>query len=188
MSLKFLNHCRDNLELIKSSKDQCHSLKALCKVLGYSEHGRNTGALSKFCKEYEIDISHFTSTGVPRVEVAVKVCPMCGIEFSTRLGGKKEKVTCSHLCANNYFKQAQKDEVGPEQYSIRAKRMGMDSCCVCGEREVLDIHHIDMDRSNNTMDNLMPLCPTHHMYIHRGKLDLIIDRIEEYLDKRIIGD
>lgn len=187
MSKKLLKHCEDNLELIKERKDSLYSLKSLCTLLGYSDHGRNTGVLASFCKQNSIDISHFTSNGKPRSNTLEKICPVCNNTFYT-LANLKEKTTCSHQCANTYFKQAEKIDVSDKQYAYRAKRAGMTSCCVCGEEEVIDIHHIDEDRNNNLLDNLMPLCPTHHAYIHRGLYSLIEEQILNYLDNRIIAE
>jgi len=186
MSKIFLKHCEDNLELIKERKDSVYSLKSLCSVIGYSDHGRNTGALATFCKERGIDLSHFTSNGKVRYTTITKICPQCGTSFTTN-AGPKEKHTCSRTCANNYFKQAKKTEITPDQYAYRAKQVGMTSCAICGESTLVDIHHIDHDRNNNNLDNLVPLCPTHHMYLHRGKADLIMDRLIKYLDTRSIA-
>jgi transposase-like protein len=44
-------------------------------------------------------------------------------------------------------------------------------CHICGydkHREVLEVHHIDEDRSNNEPDNLRLLCPTCHREITLG--------------------
>lgn len=42
-------------------------------------------------------------------------------------------------------------------------------CVECGWNEypqVLDVHHIDCNRSNNNLDNLQFLCPTCHQIKH----------------------
>lgn len=42
-------------------------------------------------------------------------------------------------------------------------------CAVCGWNqysEVLEVNHIDVDRTNNTLNNLEILCPTHHQVFH----------------------
>lgn len=41
-------------------------------------------------------------------------------------------------------------------------------CEFCDETTV-DIHHIDGDPWNNSMDNLLAVCEPHHYAIHRGK-------------------
>lgn len=43
------------------------------------------------------------------------------------------------------------------------------TCTSCGFNEypeVMEIHHIDRDRSNNDIDNLQTVCPTCHRLIH----------------------
>ena len=50
-------------------------------------------------------------------------------------------------------------------------------CCVCGKGlkrffDVLLVHHKDRDRTNNSLDNLVSLCPSCHLYVHKG--DLIV--------------
>jgi 5-methylcytosine-specific restriction endonuclease McrA len=44
-------------------------------------------------------------------------------------------------------------------------------CCeICGYStlEVLHVHHKDENRSNNDLSNLIILCPTHHVEVHKG--------------------
>ena len=51
-------------------------------------------------------------------------------------------------------------------------------CVVCGEKEVIDVHHFDENKTNNSVDNLIPLCPTHHRYIHTKRLkQIVVDAI-----------
>ena len=49
-------------------------------------------------------------------------------------------------------------------------------CCSienCGFSETVDLHHIDKDRNNNSLLNLIGLCPNHHQLIHRQKYNLV---------------
>ena len=55
-------------------------------------------------------------------------------------------------------------------------------CCVCGEENVVAVHHFDGNHFNNDPSNLLPLCPTHHVYIHSKYKDLIIDKVMEYIE------
>jgi len=50
-------------------------------------------------------------------------------------------------------------------------------CAVCDITEIgmLDVHHIDEDRANNAIDNLIVLCANHHVLVTRG-LANIVDR------------
>jgi hypothetical protein len=47
-------------------------------------------------------------------------------------------------------------------------------CCAikaCNEHTYLEIHHIDQNRENNTLDNLILLCDKHHKMAHAGAID-----------------
>lgn len=39
-------------------------------------------------------------------------------------------------------------------------------CVVCGSERRIEVHHMDRDRSNNNLDNLVPLCSEHHHELH----------------------
>ena len=57
-------------------------------------------------------------------------------------------------------------------------------CCVCTESRVLDVHHVDEDRANNDVTNLVFLCPNHHAIYHRFGAQEVIDAIITELDTR----
>lgn len=108
--------------------------------------------------------------------VNLKDCPVCGQKFSS------EGVTCSHSCANTYFRS------GPDNgnwqggtYRTIAKLHHEMKCVVCGEDKIVAIHHMDENHDNNDPKNLVPLCPTHHVYIHSRYKSLIIDKVNEYI-------
>jgi len=42
-------------------------------------------------------------------------------------------------------------------------------CHECGSKSDIEVHHIDKDRWNNQLDNLIPLCHSCHMAVHRGE-------------------
>jgi hypothetical protein len=51
-------------------------------------------------------------------------------------------------------------------------------CEICGTTEQIVVHHLDGDRTNNTLENLIPVCRKHHAQIHYG-----VGGLEEYTDK-----
>jgi len=55
-----------------------------------------------------------------------------------------------------------------EQSGYREKAIEAhgEECTICGSRENIQIHHIDGDRSNDNLDNLVPVCRPHHYEIH----------------------
>ncbi|MEK6824698.1 MAG: hypothetical protein AABY02_02480 [Nanoarchaeota archaeon] len=39
-------------------------------------------------------------------------------------------------------------------------------CVLCGFDKIVDLHHLDRDRSNNSELNFVGLCPNHHKMLH----------------------
>lgn len=98
----------------------------------------------------------------------IKLCKNCGSEFD----GKKGRVTCSRQCSAEY---RWKGHVSTSHlWSKVITREQMKSCNRCGYNkhpEILERHHIDRDRSNNSEDNLEILCPNCHAEDHLIKRD-----------------
>jgi len=48
-------------------------------------------------------------------------------------------------------------------------------CAICKFNKVVDLHHIDHNHSNNSIENLVGLCPNHHKLIHveRYRLEIM---------------
>jgi hypothetical protein len=44
----------------------------------------------------------------------------------------------------------------------------------CKEKEILDIHHINMNARDNRLKNLILLCPTHHRKRHQEKFRKVV--------------
>lgn len=50
----------------------------------------------------------------------------------------------------------------------------LQECTICSFNDInaLEVHHIDRDRSNGEIDNLIVLCANHHALVHRGPLEI----------------
>ena len=194
MSKTFSDTLQEALESTKLQEllNTCTSLGAIAKELGYSTHGRNTSAISVFLRSNGLDFNKHTSKPI---EYETRQCLHCGKDFQVSIHNKNTfKVrTCSHYCSANYseYKLSRvANKIGSlaTSYPLVAKRNNLTYCGICGESEVIDIHHIDEDRDNNDISNLVALCPNHHAYIHRGKGHLILDKLIEHLDTRVVVD
>ena len=102
-----------------------------------------------------------------------KSCIVCG--RPPQKGRVCEK--CRSIKRKEYFKQRYirygrscKHSAGHYKSKAKLLRNGRKPFCdICGwdkATEVLEVHHIDIDRSNNSDDNLQLLCPTCHTYLH----------------------
>lgn len=194
MSAIFEKTLENKLEFLIHEVPISETLSSVCAKLGYSDNGRYTKALSLFLKKHSIDFSHFrTSRSWPKNMQEAK-CPVCGTSFLKNMNNIRDskKVTCSHKCGNNYFawKQGSKNyKDGVKSYSDKLSRYleshGVQkSCIVCGNTEILDCHHVDEDRSNSEINNLVFLCPNHHLALHRFNSEEVFLKIIEHLDYR----
>lgn len=104
----------------------------------------------------------------------LKQCPVCSELFA----GKS--VTCGYSCSNTYFKKVRnKDErLG---YQALCFRYHDKKCLVCGEEKIVAAHHVNENHEDNRPENLVPLCPTHHQYVHSRYKDEVQPFIDSYL-------
>jgi hypothetical protein len=121
---------------------------------------------------------------------AMKVkCPVCGVEYkkwSSTPG--RHSTTCSIGCANTYFRTGEdhwRSAIPLEEkgyiricFHHHEKR-----CVVCGETKVVAVHHFDENHENNDPANLIPLCPTHHVYAHSKHCDEVMPTILAHIDR-----
>jgi len=45
-------------------------------------------------------------------------------------------------------------------------RKVIDKCVICGFNKIVEIHHLDHNHKNNSLDNLTGLCPNCHKMLH----------------------
>ena len=193
----FNNLLLGDLELLKQIVAKSETLSQVCLEYKYSNNGRNTKEVRQTLTDNNINFSHFRLSNHSRAIEYTKVCPNCKTSFlvkNTRDGNKK--VCCSYSCANKYFawKQGGKNYIGALDdtrgyrdylFTYLTKNNLNVECVVCKEPKVLDVHHIDEDKTNNSIDNLVVLCPTHHYAYHRYGDGNVIDKICEHIENRI---
>jgi len=89
---------------------------------------------------------------------------------------KSGNVFCSRTCATKFHNKNLKIGAkhpnytnGLGSYRGRALKKYGEQCYLCGYdtyKEVLEVHHIDKDRNNNKLDNLVVLCSNCHKEEH----------------------
>lgn len=163
--------------------NNCYSINNL-----HSTTGHGTVTVAKWIKQLDIDTSHFLIKGIRTkrkldndslVEITCKVCQKT---FKVRKYVAQRRITCSFACRNKYVHQ-KGDSI--KSYRVTCFRYHQRKCVICDEQNILEVHHIDKSRENNTKENLIPLCPTHHVYIHSEFKHLIKDKINIYLANKI---
>lgn len=101
-------------------------------------------------------------------------CANCGKAVwktkSMMARSKTGNMYCSKSCAasmnNRLFKYGSNHpRYNGSQYRKYALDYYPNKCCVCGWKEdvrILEVHHKDEDRNNNSIENLIVLCPICH--------------------------
>ena len=55
-------------------------------------------------------------------------------------------------------------------------------CLICEESKIVAAHHVNGNHNDNRPENLVPLCPTHHQYVHSKHKNEVQPSIEKYLN------
>lgn len=134
-------------ELLEENVKDCYSFAELARRLGLRPEGSNPKTLKKKLDEFGVDYSHFTGKGWNRK-----------LKFKPR----KEKSLSEILVKGSSYQ--------PYKLLRRLVKEGVkeSKCEKCGnviwnEKPIpLQLHHIDGDRTNNTLENLQVLCPNCH--------------------------
>lgn len=118
-----------------------------------------------------------------RVERITKICPVCGQEFTGIPSVMKSKVTCGYQCSNTYFRYGPDNpNWKQDQYRTTCFHFHKKECVVCEESNIVEVHHLDENHTNNSPENLVPLCPTHHhQYWHSQFKSLVEQKVLDYL-------
>ncbi len=121
-------------------------------------------------------------------------CPGCGKEIEhhakgycyncyKRLAWEQKKIKCKRcgrempnhakgFCAGcyNFIFHLEKNKSWSRKrdhridYEIYKKIT--EKCVICGFDKLIDLHHLDESKKNNSEENLIGLCPNHHKMIH----------------------
>lgn len=93
----------------------------------------------------------------------LKECPVC---FSPIKNYKTSK-TCGYSCANTFTKSGENNpNFKGGHYRDICFTNHDKRCIVCGEEKIVSVHHINGNHNDHRIENLVPLCPTHHQYVH----------------------
>jgi hypothetical protein len=100
-----------------------------------------------------------------------KACAVCG----TLILASANKKTCGRECANRHrvsikYKIGRPRDKAEHYRSLKLRLLGErgEKCgrCDYGRMEILEIHHRDRNRENNSLENLELICPNCHAEEH----------------------
>lgn len=147
---------------------------------------RKAASLKSECK---FCVKVFSKAGIKQHETAcffnpanIRNCLVCG-NIIKRKNKPGDGGTCSYSCSNTLFHTGPnhgnwKNRARPTCFHFHEKK-----CVVCGEKNIVEVHHYDGDKLNNSPENLVPMCPTHHQYWHSRYKHLIEKRVTKYVTK-----
>ena len=121
-------------------------------------------------------------------------CAYCGKEFTRTLSHANKSKSELYFCCREHKDLAQGLNSGenfetlrPDHYGTTVKnyrdlafRNYPHQCAVCGyneEPQILQVHHKDENRKNNSLDNLIILCPNCHWKITLHLYELIDNKL-----------
>jgi 5-methylcytosine-specific restriction endonuclease McrA len=132
---------------------------------------------AKYCSKECADIHRHDTTRMDKVE---KHCLKCGAVFYERKCHSSRRKYCSYECANQVFSEFwYQMSQGDDRHfytrtfwkKLRSLILERDEhkCQKCGNKEKLNVHHIQEKRNNGTedFDNLIVLCSSCHRKTHR---------------------
>ncbi len=114
----------------------------------------------------------------------IKLCKVCEKPIKDY---KKSKGTCSHSCSNKFFSHLRNKPENYTRYTTICWKTHKKECVICGESKIVAVHHMNKNHKDNRVENLVPLCPTHHTYMHSKYKEDILPLVQEYL-RQFISD
>lgn len=163
-----------SIETLKENHFNKYHIKKTCPVCGKEFYVPNYES-NKICCSYACSNTYFRSgenNGMYKKEIHTS-----SDEKIKEYGRKSRERTKK---ANEKNRQHYVSQKG---YKKICFKYHPHKCCVCGEENVVAVHHYDGNHFNNEPSNLLPLCPTHHVYIHSKYKNLIIDKINSYIEE-----
>ena len=167
---------------------KCYSKSEVIREMGWKDSGYSRRKIDAEISTYGLDISHFQLNAAKKIyERISKICPVCGETFITKKHPTKEGTTCSKACAATWFRTGNDNPNWKgKSYRNQAFRVYGKKCIVCNETKILDVHHRDGNHENNEVGNTIPVCPTHHRYLHSRYKKEIEDKINIVLSTMVI--
>lgn len=166
---------------------QCQKLKNKNSLqnLGHSDynldHKENKKTVNcKYCNNL------YAKTGIKSHELSCYLnpdnkrnCPICGDPIKNF----RENKTCSSRCGSLLGKITFSNGDTKINYRSICFYNHGHKCLVCDEDLFIIAHHVNGDRTDNEPENLIPLCHTHHLYIHHHTYYYILKEcVDEYLE------
>ena len=111
--------------------------------------------------------------------VHIKYCAICHTPVN-----KRKAMTCSVVCSNKHTPRRPRNlKISDQTYRKICFSFHQKQCIICGEQNIVAVHHYDHNRNNNCPTNLVPMCLTHHQYVHSSFNHMVKDAMDLYVRK-----
>ena len=117
------------------------------------------------------------------------VCANCEKDFEVdereKLFPQKVEYFCNRSCSNHRgsgLDWAKLRNVELTQYKTICFAHHEKKCVICEEKNIIAVHHYNEDHYDNRPENLVPMCPTHHEYMHSSFKYLVEDTVDNYVN------
>lgn len=170
-------HCKNNFDLTRTTDKANHTRH--CKENPKRKDSYKKQKIARQIYNNNL-LGEFTDFNV--------VCEVCEISFIVserkKQFPKKEYYYCTRTCACSVGGRARAGKFISNYRTICWKHHKK-KCIICNETNIVAAHHYDGDHNNNDPRNFVPLCPTHHIYVHSVFKHLVIDKIHKYVNSFI---
>lgn len=163
-------YTNDTVKVISLYKNKKTKVTIQCKICGYQWE------ISP-CMIMPSNTNTYSFSGCPECKYITVDCVYCGKPFKRlkSIVNKQELNYCSKECGNRH-KNEQIKRTDSTAYRRNAFEFYEHKCAICGYNDcekILEVHHIDENRDNNKLDNLIILCPNCHkkLTLHLSTLD-----------------
>lgn len=173
--------------LPKIDISDCFSKSDIARKFNLLIKGQTLNLIKNYILLHNLSTDHFDLKKHSRkYKVITKTCPVCANTFIAQKNHPREKQTCSRACSNTHFRSGKNNPNYKEDNQINYRslcfRYHKKECIVCKEQNIVAVHHYDENHNNNNIFNLIPLCPTHHVYIHSEFKYLIQNIVDSYIE------
>ena len=167
-SIRIHEAFEENVELISEYKNKITDVILKCNECGYiwKNKAHNVMYLQSGVNKHHCPKCYENKAKTPYIELK---CDYCGKIFKRRKSDIKDTTYhyCSITCGNRHKANLLVTE-NSKNYRLKAFQKYPHKCACCGydeDERILEVHHIDSDRNNNDIENLMILCPNCHRKI-----------------------
>lgn len=161
---RLFNYTNGTVTLKTPYKNRRTKVTIECNICGYNWEISPTSVM------YDNEEHKFK--GCPECKYEIISCAYCGKNFK-RLKSIIDKSKsglsfCSKECGNKYKNSLTINYENATNYRRNAFLKYPHKCAKCGydeDERILEVHHIDENRNNNDITNLIILCPNCHKKI-----------------------